>query len=359
MLKATNLVNDLEVRAEEALRALLSQVPPIRVEKIEHSGANDDGVDLRARLNVGGRPHVLLCEVKGNGQPRFVRMASLQLRHAIAHTESGATPLLIAPFLSEDAQKICRAQGIGFLDFEGNARLAFDGVFVERMMESKPVAAKRALRSLFKPKSAQVLRTLLRDPQREWRLSALASAAHVSIGHVSNVRAALVDREWVRIHSAGMSLTDPDALLDAWRDAYEPPKGERFTLYTTLHGPSFDAAVRPVLGVAEGGAKIILASFSAAQWLAPYARIGTHFFYADDAGLDVLRQTIALSSAAKGENVIVTRLNDSGLFLDAITVPPGIACTSVIQTYLDLSAGGDRGREAADHLRREKLRCTQ
>ena len=220
---------------------------------------------------------------------------SLQLRHAVAHSEAGATPLLIAPYLSEDAQKICREQGIGFLDFEGNARLAFNSVFVERVMERKPVAAKRELRSLFKPKSAQALRTLLRDPKRVWRVSDLATAAHVSIGHVSNVRAALLDREWLRIDPAGMSLTDPDALLDAWRDAYEPPKGERFTLYTTLHGSSFDAAVRPVLGIAEEGAKVLLASFSAAQWLAPYARTGTHYLYIDGPGLARRASTGALT----------------------------------------------------------------
>jgi len=356
MLKDGSLVKDLEHRAEGALRALLMQVPAIHLENIEHPEANDDGVDLRAHLNVAGSPHVLICEVKGNGQPRFVRMSSLQLRQAIAHTESGATPLLIAPYLSMESQKICRDQGIGYLDFEGNARLAFDSVFVERVMASKPATVRRELRSLFKPKSAQVLRIMLRDPKRVWRITELATAAQVSIGHISNVRVALLDREWVLIDPAGMSLTDPDALLDAWRDAYEPPRGERFTFYTTQHGTGFDAAVRPVLGAAEEGGKVVLASFSAAQWLAPYARTGTHYLYVDDAGLGALRQALSLSSAAKGENVIVTRLSDRGPFLDAITPAPGIACTSPIQTYLDLAAAGDRGREAADHLRQEKIR---
>lgn len=356
MLKDGHSVKDLERRAEGVLRALLMQVPAIHLENIEHPEPNDDGVDLRARLSVAGRPHVLICEVKGNGQPRFVRMSSLQLRHAIAHSESGATPLLIAPYLSVEAQKICRDQGIGYLDFEGNARLAFDSVFVERVMTTKPATVRRELKSMFKPKAAQVLRTMLRDPKRVWRITELATAAKVSMGHISNVRAALLDHEWVRIDPAGMSLTDPNALLDAWRDAYEPPRGERLTFYTTLHGTGFDAAVRPVLGTAEEGGTIVLASFSAAQWFAPYARTGTHYLYVDDSGLNKLQQALSLSSAAKGENVVVTRLSDRGPFLDAITPAPGIACTSPIQTYLDLTAAGERGREAADYLRQEKIR---
>ena len=100
----------------------------------------------------------------------------------------------------------------------------------------------------------------------------------------------------------------------------------------------------------------MFASFSAAQWLAPYARAATHFLYADKAGLDVLQHELKLSSAAKGENVVITQLNDPGLFRDRVEPAPGIICTSLVQTYLDLAAAGERGREAADHLRQEKLK---
>lgn len=44
----------------------------------------------------------------------------------------------------------------------------------------------------------------------------------------------------------GQILADPDALLEAWRDAYEPPAGERLGFYTTLHGASFEQAVRDI-----------------------------------------------------------------------------------------------------------------
>jgi hypothetical protein len=32
-----------------------------------------------------------------------------------------------------------------------------------------------------------------------------------------------------------------------------------------------------------------------------------------------------------------------------------VVCTSPVQTYLDLAAAGERGQEAADHLRQERL----
>jgi hypothetical protein len=43
------------------------------------------------------------------------------------------------------------------------------------------------------------------------------------------------------------------------------------------------------------------------------------------------------------------------VFLDVYEPAPGIRCTSPIQTYLDLSKGGERGEEAAEHLRRMRL----
>jgi hypothetical protein len=66
-------------------------------------------------------------------------------------------------------------------------------------------------------------------------------------------------------------------------------------------------------------------------------------------------RALKLSSVSKGENVVVTQLKDSGVFRDTVEPAPGAICTSPVQTYLDLAAAGERGREAADHLRNERL----
>lgn len=356
MLKAPESLNELERRAAEALKALLDQVPVISSADVEFEPQGMGwSADILVRVKAGDRRYDLACQIKLNGQPRQVRMAVLQIRHDVACYNANAIPILIAPYLSPEAQALCREQGVGFLDLEGNARLAFDGVFIERLVPSKPAASRRELRSIFKPKSAQALRVMLRDPRRSWRVVELAAAADVSLGHISNVRLALLDREWAGIGPDGLFLTEPDQLLDAWRDAYEPPAGKRLAFYTTLHGNAFEDATRTALIAANKSGAAMLASFSAAHWLAPYARTGSQYFYADEAGMEALQQALKLTSAAKGENVILTQLEDRGLFRDAIEPAPGIFCTSQVQTYLDLAAAGERGREAADHLRRERL----
>jgi Transcriptional regulator, AbiEi antitoxin, Type IV TA system len=350
-------MKELEGQAAGALRALIEQVPAIKLKDIQVEPQDADrGVDILAHILVAGRPHVLLCEVKANGQPRHVRMALLQLRNYLAHFGGEATPIFIAPYLSPEAQALCREHEVGFLDLEGNARLVFGGVFIDRLVSNKPPAERRELKSLFKPKSAQVLRVMLRDPRRAWRVAELAAAAGVSLGHVSNVRSGLLDREWAQVSDRGLVLSEPDALLDAWRDAYQPPAGKRIGFYTTLHGSTFEEAARRVLHADPDKGRAIFASFSAAHWQMPYVRTGMQYFYADDAGLEQLKVNLKLSSPSKGENVVVTVLKDDGLFLDTVEPTAGVVCTSPVQSYLDLAAAGERGREAAEHLRQESLR---
>ena len=356
MLKAVDSMKRTEVQALEALRVLLEQVPAIKLLDIEQEAlAPDHGVDIVAHIEASGTRHTLVCEVKSSGQPRHVRLALLQLRDFVMNRAKDAIPVFMAPYLSPEAQALCREQEVGYLDLEGNARLTFGSVFIERQVANKPAAERRELRSLFKPKSAQVLRVLLRDPRRAWRVTELAEVADVSLGHVSNVRAAVLNREWAKVSEEGLYLSEPDALLDEWRDAYEPPAGRRMSFYTTLHGSSFEEAVRRESNSDRDSGLVAFASFSAAHWLAPYGRTGTQYFYADDAGLEQLRSGLKLSSASKGENVTVTLLEDLGVLRDTVEPAPGVICTSPVQTYLDLAAAGERGLEAADHLRQEKL----
>jgi hypothetical protein len=356
MMKSDYLMKDIVSQAIQALHLLLAKVPVIKILAIEHDTTEPNkGMDIEAHIDVYGRRHALICEVKSTGQPRHVRIALLQLRNYMAHHAQDATPIFIAPYLSPEAQALCCEQDVGFIDLEGNARLIFGSVFIERQVASKPAADRRELKSLFKPKSAQVLRVMLRNPSQAWRVTDLAQAAAVSLGHVSNVRVGLLDREWAQVSEEGLFLSEPEAMLDEWRDAYEPPVGKRLAFYTTLYGSAFEEAARRALRPDGEACQAAFSSFSAAHWIAPFGRTGTQYFYANEAGLERLQSALKLSASAKGENVVITLLKDSGLLLDTEETAPGAICTSPVQTYLDLASAGERGREAADHLRRERL----
>jgi hypothetical protein len=170
------------------------------------------------------------------------------------------------------------------------------------------------------------------------------------------VKVGLLGREWGEHSDSGLFLSQPDLLLNSWRDIYEPPAGERVRFYSTLHGSAFENELRQVLGVGSQEGRAILASFSAAQWLAPYGRTGTQYIYADEAGVRRLQAALKLSVPAKGENVVVTVPKDEGLFRTVVEPAPGVVCTDPVQTYLDLAITGERGRESAEYLRGELMK---
>jgi hypothetical protein len=356
MVKQAISVKDMEHLAAEALRNLLEEIPPVALHSIKlEQPAGSGQADVVARIDVGQEHHVLVCEVKQSGQPRFVRSAIYQLRDYLREFPKFATPVAIAPYLSPESRQLCIQNGMSFLDFEGNARLEFGTVFIDRLREDKRSPELRELKSIFRPKSAQVLRVLFRDPVRRWKVADLAKAASVSLGHVSNVRNALLDREWGEVSSDGLFLSAPDQLLDAWKSAYVQPVAERLPFYTTLHGELLESRLQDLFAFVPDNGRVALGSFSAAHWIAPYGRTSTLFLWSEKEEVEEIRDRLQLSSSLKGENVVVSVTEDNSVFFDPFSAEHRIRCTSPLQTYLDLSKGGERGEEAAEHLRRIRL----
>ena len=365
MLKSTpnREISVLEARALAKLRELLKPVPFVSLgvqSKEPAYAAGNWRPDLSIDLHVDGDAWALICEVKADGQPRYVRNATLQLRDYVQRFASAdahvrAYPVLVAPFISPASAEICKEAGVGFADLAGNCHLAFGRVYIEKSTAENPFRKRRVQRSFFAAKSARVLRLLLAEPHRVWRVAQLAEHAQVSLGQVSNLRQRLLDEEWAVIEKGGLRLSKPRELLAAWRQAYrlDPTRSE--SCYTLLHGEDFDKALRAALAEAGRGLHAVLASYSAGRWMAPFARVASLYLYADEQGEAVLRKHLKLEPPGKGANVSLMQPKDEGVFLDRVEAAKGIWCTSPIQTYLDLAVSGERGAEAAEHLFNERI----
>ena len=343
-----------------AVRDLLDHVPRLEVSSVRHDRllGSDQRIDGWIEFEHGDDTYTLIIEFKSNGAPRFVRSAVYQLKGYLAearHSDHGdpprrLIPMLVCPYLSPESRSICSDHDVAYLDLVGNAHFAFYNVYIDRTVAERPKSETRALRSIFTPKSAAILRVLLRDPNRAWRVSGLAESANASLGHVSNVRKALLEREWVEKRDNGIILIQPDVLLRTWREDYRQPAGQRISRYTLFNGDQLTKRLSGKLNAEPRHPRAVYSLNSAAQWFAPFARGGTHSFYADEPGTRMLEETLKLTHAAKGANVILCIPKDESLFEDAAQPALDIFCTSPIVTYLDLWNGNDRDREAADHM---------
>ena len=130
-MKPGNKRHELEIRAAEALKAALGEVSTIKVREIRHDwpeASRDAG--FTAYVDVFGRHHTLACDVETDAQPHRLRSALDELRHGVSRLHGDATPVIIAPHLSAEAQALCKENKAGFLDFEGNVRLSLGEVFI-------------------------------------------------------------------------------------------------------------------------------------------------------------------------------------------------------------------------------------
>ncbi len=147
---------------------------------------------------------------------------------------------------------------------------------------------------------------------------------------MSNVRKALLEREWLEVRNDGAVLAQPDALMRTWRENYRSPAGRSIAGYTHLHGRQLDERLRDKLNPHPERPRAIYSLHSAAQWLAPFSRSGTQTFYAHEPGAEVLKEGLKLTPAARGANVVLHVPTDESLFADASEPGPNVFCTSPI-----------------------------
>ncbi|MDY6988439.1 MAG: type IV toxin-antitoxin system AbiEi family antitoxin [Thermodesulfobacteriota bacterium] len=344
---------ELEVRAEEALRACLSKVPFLRIEEIKRKPSGDEvRPDFLFRLTLPqGEQQDLVVDVKSNGQPRLAREAVNQLvRYGDSYP--GAYGVLIAPYIAPKAAEICIQEEIGYADLSGNCRLCFGQVYIEQEGKPNAFAEKRDLRSLYSPKAERVLRVLLNHRKRPWKIAELADEAQVSLGQVSNVKKLLNDREWIQVQRGGFILGEPEGLLKEWAENYAFKRNVAREYYSLKGVPEIEADLAEACR--QRGLVCALTSFSGAARLAPAVRYQTVVAYIEEVVQDVAPH-LGLKEVASGPNVRLLHPYDRGVLYGTRKVE-GIQIASPVQIYLDLLSFRGRGEEAAQALLEQVIR---
>jgi hypothetical protein len=350
MLKTTYIVNVMEKAlvgtAEKLLRGCLEQIPSLSIKRVQREPRLDKvSPDLALRLKTPDGEQMVLVEVKSSGQPRVVREAVNQLlQYRSKYPE--VYGVVVAPYVSPQAARICVEEGIGYLDLAGNCRLSFQRIYVERAGRPNPTPQRRDLRSFYSPRATRVLRVLLLDPRKTWRLQPLAQEAGVSLGQVFNVKKLLVDREWIRSGEEGLRLVEPASLLTEWSENYNVRRNTGRDFYA-LDSPG-EMEARLANTCREAGIRYALTAFSAAARLAPMVRYQRVFAYAQGDVDDVARR-LSLKEVPSGANVTLLSPYDEGVLYGATDVD-GVQIVSAVQAYLDLIGYRGRGEEAATFL---------
>ena len=342
----------IEAEVENALRACLQRVPFLEIESMKRElTAGDIRIDIVATVRIAEQRQRLALEVKNNGQPRIARAAAYRLAR-LPERDPGLYGVFAAPYISLQTAEICIQEKIGYLDLAGNCRLAFGQVYIEQTGKPNPYAEKRDLRSLYSPKAARVLRVLLTDPQKAWRVQALAKEAAVSLGQVSNVKRLLEDREWLKGSDAGLLLRDPESLLSEWSANYNARKMVSRNYYTLKGIAEIEADLAGACK--REGIPYALTGFSGAARYAPAVRYQRVMAYVSR-DTEKIAEILSLKEVDSGANVTLYAPSDEGVLYGARTID-GICVASPAQVYLDLIGVKGRGEEAAKALLEEVIK---
>ncbi len=334
-------------QAEIAVRDCLKAAPFLSIKRIQKATQSEDKFqpDLLIKTQTPDGEQIIVVEAKSSGQPRSVREAINQLlryRNELVHSYG----VVAAPYISTQSAEICREEGIGYIDLAGNCRLAFPRFYVEREGRPNPTPQRRDLRSLYSAKATRVLRVLLVNPKKTWKLQPLAQEAGVSLGQAFNVKKLLAEREWIRADDEGLRLAEPRQLLTEWTQNYNFRRNTARDFYSLDSLPEIESKLAAI-----GRDKNIVyafTAFSAAARLAPMVRYQRASAYVEG-DPSVLAKALGAKEVPSGANLTLLSAYDEGVFYGGNEVG-GVQMVSPVQAYLDLIGYRGRGEEAATFL---------
>ena len=321
-------------------------------EEIPDSPVGSQSVDLVVKFRMGDQDQTLVLAVSRLGQPRQIRETITRLSE-IRRELPGSYPVAVSAYISPQSATLLRRNGLGYLDLSGNCFLAFGNVLIEKAGKPNLRPSTRPLKSLFAPRATRVVRVLLVDPPRPWRLEELAKAAAVSLGHAHNVVKRLEELAWVeRGEHQRIHLVKPADLLEAWLDTYTYRKNEIAAYFSSERVTRKLMAEIARLAQAEGR-RYAFTLHSGAGLVASRVRVPSIHCYLDGEP-EPLARSLGLRPGEGEGNVHLLTPYDAGVF-HAPLEKGGLSVVCLPQLYVDLYHYERRGREQAEYLRREAM----
>lgn len=251
--------------------------------------------------------------------------------------------------LIEEAERA----GVAVVDRSGHGRVVGPGfVYVAPPTQASLSAAKRSSASPFAPKASRIVRALLAHPEERWKLSHLANLVDVDVGNAHRILASLADMGVVERDEDAYLVVDPGSLLEAWADFHRRPS-QRLAL------PVLSDLERDLhdLTASLQGEAVVSGEF-AAEALAPYLTASGAVVHCltPQAWESVAGRGSghSLVPAPPGRGRITVDLADEGT-AQFHSFVNNIAVVHPVQLYVDMFRDFGRGREAAEHLRRELI----
>jgi len=301
-----------------------------------------------------------VAEAKARNTPRVLEEALHQARRWAA--ESGRLPMVIVPFLGEKRIERLAEEGVSGLDLCGNGLVLVPGrMILRRSGQPNRYPESRPARFAYRGVTSMVPRVFLRRAEYssvgQIRDEIESAGGSVALSTVSKALARMADDLIIDRFADRIVLLQPDKLVDALSQSFNPPKPQRTArAKTPLALADFFLRVEET-NVRGGRPCAVLSGASSQDRYVAGMRGDVPVVYAKDLGEIRRRLGDAWQPTDRFANLTVIETRDPTPFLDARRGEDGVWYASPVQTFLELAAAGEkRDFEMAQQVRALILR---
>lgn len=212
-----------------------------------------------------------------------------------------------------------------------------------------------SVQNIFSPMASRIVRVFLANPKQEWSILGLSKEAQTGYGHTYRVVKTLLRMGLCRkTETNKMVVTNASELLTRWASYYDFALLNKMNAYYSLD-EDLDGFVRKLSAVGARDFRYALTLQAGAALVTPYVRPANIHLYVEPKKLDEWQKLLNLQLTELGGNVFLVEPYDEGVFYKVQRLRE-VNVASNVQLYVDLYNYPARGREAAEHLRKETIR---
>ena len=324
------------IESISVLKELLGRVPVVEDIQIADESEHGFTVILQERGSGSFEIHVTCLK----------RAVPSSVKEVVSQSNGQVYCIIMAPYISDASAKICETYGVGYCDLSGNCLIQMDSIYISNKGNPNRYPVENHAKTIFKSSAkitSLILRELMKDVSKRWKIKELAEKVGCSIGMVSRVKTYLCEQSWAVMDSSGLHITDAESLMKEWSRAYEIP--EAISCYTIESIPRFEekcyAAYR------NNGVSLCLTGFSGGVRYAPVVRYTKAHVWVDRKDITDFLNLTECKKVDSGANVTVYLADSDEVFVDCREINQSTVA-SPVQVYLDCMQLKGRGEEMAE-----------
>lgn len=269
--------------------------------------------------------------------------------------KSQGVNIIVAPYISERTAQICEDNGMGYFDYAGNCWFVGHSIFLSEKGNKNQQPKEQKTVSIFERTSvvsSYILRELLADVTKVWKLKYLAETVNCSIGQVSKLMNFLLENAWAEKVPNGYRMINTESLLQEWSTIYGKKELTAYSCYSLNQVSLVEERLKALKK--DMGIDSYLTGLAGGVRYTPVVRYNKVHIYMAPENIREAISYLELKEVDSGSNVVIFPLENDSYIKDYRVIDESMV-VSPVQIYLDSMQIKSRGEEMAEAVLRKEI----